>query len=150
MIMPKPKKLLFWILSGLIAYQLFGYLKMHTYADVVVYKRLAKAIMKNDDHMIRYVSDDKTAARILNTQIERDALFYDSQVLLTYYSIKSRRMSPDGKNVYLTVEQVSRVNAPGHNTLLGTNSVRLEHEVQLVLKNDHWVVAHFEDPVINF
>lgn len=148
MIILKPKKFLFWILFGIIAYQVFGYLKVQTYDDVVVYKRLAKAILKQDDYDIRYVSTGDVAAKIQQTQSERKELFYGSKILLTYYKVKSRSLSADEKSVFLIVEQVSRVNPPGYDTLWGENEVRLKHQVKLVMKDHRWVVASFEDPAI--
>lgn len=148
MIILKPKKFLFWILFGVIAYQVFGYLKVQTYDDVVVYKRLAKAILKQDDYELRYVSTGDVAAKIQQTQSERQELFYGSKILLTYYKVKSRSLSADEKSVFLTVEQVSRVNPPGYDTLWGENEVRLKHQVKLVMKDHRWVVANFEDPAI--
>lgn len=148
MIILKPKKLLFWILFGIIAYQAFEYVKVQTHGDVVVYKRLAKAIMKNDDYMIRHVSVDNTAEGILNSQFSRNSLFNESDILLTYYSVKSRSLSYDEQTVNLVVEQVSRVNPPNFNTLWGENEVRIQHEVRLVKKQGHWVVASFEDPAV--
>jgi hypothetical protein len=148
MIITKPKKLLFWILFGIVAYQLFNYVKMQTYDDVVVYKRLAKSIMKNDDYIIGQISDPKVTENILNSQAERNALFYGSNIVLTYYTIKSRSLSAEGDHVYLKVEQVSRVNPPYTNTVWGKNEVRLEHDVRLTKKGDRWVVSYFEDPVL--
>lgn len=146
MIISKPKRLLCWILFGVIAYQVFGYVKIQTYDDVIVYKRLAKAIMKNDDYELRYVSAEGVSSKIIDTKPQRDALFYESKILLTYYKIKSRSVSFDEKTVYLSVEQVSRVNPPGYDTLWGENEVRIKHEVRLEQKDNHWVVASFEDP----
>jgi hypothetical protein len=148
MIILKPKKLLCWILFGLITYQLFGYVKVQTYGDVVVYKRLAKAIMKNDDYELRHVSVGDVASGILNTQAKREALFSTSKILLTYYKIKSRSLSADEQSVFLIAEQVSRVNPLGYDTLWGESEVRIKHEVRLVMKRNHWVVANFVDPAI--
>ncbi len=148
MIILKPKKLLYWILFGIIAYQVFGYVKVQTYGDVVVYKRLAKAILKHDDYELRHVSVGDVASEILQTQAERKSLFYGSKILFTYYMVKSRSLSPDEQSVYLTIEQVSRVNPPGYDTLWGENEVRIEHEVRLILKNGHWTVIRFGDPAI--
>ena len=148
MIILKPKRLLFWLLFGIIAYQAFGYLKIQTHDDVVVYKRLAKAILKQDDYELRYVSTGDVAAKIQQTQAERKKLFYGSNILLTYYKIKSRSISLDEKSAFLVVEQVSRVNPPGFDTLWGENEVRLKHRVRLVMKDKRWVVANFEDPAI--
>lgn len=149
MIILKPKKLLYWILFGVIAYQVFGYVKIQTYGDVVVYKRLAKAILKQDDYELRYVSVGDVASEIKKTQTDRQSLFYGSEILFTFYKIKSRSLSPDEQNVFLIVEQVSRVNPPGYDTLWGENVVRLKHEVRLVMKNRRWVVSSFEDPAID-
>lgn len=148
MIILKPKRLLYWLLFGIIAYQLFGYVKIQTHDDVIVYKRLAKAILKQDDYELRYVSTGDVAAKIQQTQSDRQELFYGSKILLTYYRVKSRSISFDEQSVFLIVEQVSRVNPPGYDTLWGENEVRLEHQVRLVVKDNRWVVANFEDPAI--
>jgi hypothetical protein len=149
MIILKPKRLLYWILFGIIAYQVFGYVKIQTHGDVIVYKRLAKAIMKYDDYELRYVSIGDVASEIQGTQKERQSLFYGSNILFTYYIIKSRSISPDEQSVYLVAEQVSRVNPPGYDTLWGESVVRLKHEVRLVKKDNRWVVSSFEDLAID-
>lgn len=148
MIILKPKKFLFWILFGIIVYQLLGCVKVQTHGDVIVYKRLAKAILKQDDYELRYVSTGDVAAKIEQTQSARQKLFYGSKILLTYYKVKSRSISADEQSVFLVVEQVSRVNPPGFDTLWGENEVCLEHRVKLVVKDNRWVVEHFEDPAI--
>ena len=130
--MMKPKKLLYWILFGIIAFQLFEYVKVQTHGDVMAYKRLAKAIMNNDDYMIQRASVKDTASKILETQGGREELFRGSKILATYYNVKSRKISADQQSVSLVVEQVSRVNPPGYDTLWGEDEVRLKHAVQLV------------------
>ena len=147
--MLKPKKILYWTLFGIVAFQMFEYVKVQTQGDVVAYKRLAKGIMKNDDYAIKHASAQEMASKILQTQGERDKLFYGSDILMTYYKVKSRKMSADEKSVSLVVEQVSRVNPPGYDTLWGENEVRLKHSVQLVKADNHWVVETFDDPVID-
>ena len=147
--MLKPKKLLYWILFGLVAFHLFEYVKVQTSGDVVVYKRLAKAIMKNDGYIIKDVSARDTASKILQSQGGREELFYGSEVLMTYYNVKSRKVSADEKNVSLVVEQVSRVNPPGYDTLWGEQEVRLKHSVHLVKEDNDWVIQSFDDPAID-
>ncbi len=146
--MLKPKKLLYWTLFGVVAFQLFEYVKVQTSGDVVVYKRLAKAIMKNDDYIIKNVSAQDTASRILKSQSGREELFYDADILMTYYNVKSRKVSADEKSVSLVVEQVSRVNPPGYDTLWGEDEVRLKHSVQLVKEDNNWMIKSFDDPAI--
>jgi hypothetical protein len=148
MIILKPKKLLYWILFGFIVYQAFGYAKMQTHNDVLAYKRMAKAIMAYDDYELGHVSVGDVAAKIQQTQSERQQFFYGSKILFTYYSIKSRHMSHDGQSIYLVAEQVSRVNPLNYETLWGEDFVRVEHRVQLVKQGHRWLVANFEDNLI--
>ncbi|CAA6679589.1 MULTISPECIES: hypothetical protein [unclassified Lentimonas] len=147
--MLKPKKLLFWILFGIVAFQLFEYVKVQTEGDVIAYKRLAKAIMKNDDYVIKDASAGELAAKILTTQTGREELFHGSDILMTYYNVKSRKVSADQNSVSLVVEQVSRVNPPGFDTLWGEKEVRLKHAVQLVKRDQDWIIKSFDDPAID-
>jgi len=147
--MLKPKKLLCWTLFGFAAFQMFEYVKVQTHGDVVAYKRLAKAIMKNDGYIIKDVSAKETATKILTTQSGREELFHGSDILMTYYNVKSRKVSADQQSVSLVVEQVSRVNPPGYDTLWGENEVRLKHAVQLVKRDQDWIIQTFDDPAID-
>lgn len=143
-----PKKLFYWLIMGIVAYQLFGYVKMHTSGDVVVYKRFAKAVMENDDFVARSGSLKDVAKRVFEFQDERTALFRGADIVFTYYVIKERRLSEDGKTAYLTAEQVSRVNPEGFDTLWGEQAVRIRHGVQLVLQKNIWMVSQFQDPAM--
>jgi hypothetical protein len=146
--MLKPKKVFYWTLFGVVAFQLFEYVKVQTHSDVVVYKRLAKAMMKNDDYTIKDVAAEGAASKIIQSQSGREELFYGADILMTYYKVKSRKISADEKTVSLVVEQVSRVNPPGYDTLWGEEEVRLKHSVQLVKEDKDWVIENFDDPAI--
>jgi len=146
----KPKKLIFWAIFLIGAYFMFGYVRMHTHGDVVAYKRFAKAVMKKDDYIARQVSVDRSglAGKVLAQHEERMELFGDADIVFTYYTIDERRVSADGKTVYLSAEQVSRVNPEGYDTIWGEREVRIRQTVQMVERDGLWLVASFNDPVM--
>ncbi|MFP4070020.1 MAG: hypothetical protein ACOCVJ_03150 [Verrucomicrobiota bacterium] len=145
----KPKKVIFWIIFGVLAYSMFGYVQMHTRGDVIAYKRFAKAIMKNDDYTVgQMVLEKKLAREVLASGEERMELFDGAEIVFTFYDIDERRLSEDGKTAFISAEQVSRVNPEGFDTIWGEREVRIRQTVRLVLENQAWRIASFNDPAM--
>lgn len=144
----KPKKLLYWTLCGVMAYNFYGYTKMHTSGDVIAYKRFASAVMKEDSYTARNASDGEVAGIALGSQDVREGMFEGADLVFTRYEIKDRQVSADGKMVTLTADQVSRVNPDGFDTLWGEREVRIRQTIRLVQKHDAWKVMQFDDPAV--
>jgi len=146
----KPKKLIFWTIVLIGAYFMFSYVRMHTHGDVIAYKRFAKAVMKKDDYIARQVSVDGSdlANKVISRHDERMELYRDADIVFTYYAIDERRVSEDGRTVYLSAEQVSRVNPEGYDTIWGEEEVRIQHTVQMIKRDGIWLVATFNDPAM--
>ncbi|WP_269523663.1 hypothetical protein [Coraliomargarita parva] len=145
----KPKKVLFWIIFLVIAYNLFNYAKMHTRGEVVAYKRFAKAVMKGDDYTARQLTvDHKLALEVFSRNKQRAELFGNASIVFTYYRIKEWRPGEDGKSVYLVADQISRVNPEGFDTIWGEQKVVIRQTVQMTLVKDAWLVAVFNDPAM--
>ncbi|GEM_PF-2051250 len=147
----KPKKILLWLLFALVAYNVWGYVKMHTRGDVIAYKRFAESIFDGDRTNADRFAVDGLASTVLNDQEKRMEVYRESDQLFTYYKIINRRLSEDGKIVSITAEQVTRVNRYGvtlsfFNKFLGEHAFRIRHRVRLVSENDYWKVYSFSDP----
>lgn len=146
----KLKKLLIWILIGLVTFNIFGYVRMHTRGDVIAYKRFAKALMKGDAYILRSTSTEGIKDRTLNQQAARMDVFTNKDIIFTYYRIRNREISEDGKIVRLVGEQISRVNVEGSsgNKLWGEKAITVRQLVTLVLENNAWKVSEFSDPAM--
>lgn len=144
----KPKRVLFWIVFGILTFNIFGYVRMHTRGDVIIYKQFAKAVMKGDGLGVRYDSTPEVTKAVAESQSARNEAFEGMDIVFTYYRIYKRNASEDGRIVSLSAEQISRVNREGQDKLWGAEAVRIRHNVQLVLENDAWIVQSFSDPAI--
>lgn len=121
---------------------------MHTRGDVIAYKKFAKALMKGDSYVMRNLASGEMVDQVLKHQDDRNDLFQDSDVVFTYYKIKNRNVSEDGKITKLVGEQVSRVNPIGYDTLWGEKAIVVRHTVVMVMHNNAWKVQSFDDPVM--
>ena len=144
--MIKPKKLLLWILFSLVAFNVFNYVKMHTRGDVIAYKKFSKALMKGNAFALKNTAEQGLAKKVLSFQEKRMNRYNDLDIVFTYYKIKSRTLSADGKTSKLVGEQISRVNPLGYDTLWGENAVKVKHSIVLVMHNNAWKVESFIDP----
>ena len=145
----KLRKFLLWMLLAIVGYNLYGYTKQHMSGDVLAYKRLASAVAKNDTNTAqKIVLNSNLATELSEAHAKRQELIGDQSVIFTYYRIKQQRYSSDGNISFILAEQVSRVNPPGVNTLIGENEVRVQHGVQLVRRDNEWFVQKFHDPVM--
>jgi len=132
-----------------IAYNLFGYARMHTRGDVIVYKRFAKAVMQDDSYIVRNTAvKGELPKEVFARQTERKKLFRDGEVVFTYYDIKDRRVGADGSTSSIVADQVSRVNFPGQEKLWGAEEIRIRQSALLVRENDAWVMHDFNDPAM--
>lgn len=146
----KIKKLLFWLLIGLIGFNVFGYVRMHTRGDVIAYKRFSKALMKGDAYQLRNASTENMYERPMKSQESRMELFDNKDIIFTYYRIRDRRVSEDGKIVNIVGEQISRVNVEGSsgNKMWGEREIKVRQLVTVVLQNNAWKVSDFSDPAM--
>ncbi|MFP4204179.1 MAG: hypothetical protein ACLFS4_07605 [Opitutales bacterium] len=144
----KPKKIIYWIIFGVLAYQLFGCVKTHTSGDVIAYKRFSKALLKQDSYVARQVARNPLAREALAREGARKELFEGVEIVFTYYTIEDRRLSDDGKRSFIVAHQVSRVNPEGVDTLWGEGKVRIQQQVELVLKDGRWEVVKLNDPTL--
>lgn len=142
----KLRKILYWILFLLIGFNVFNYVKVHTQGEVIAYKKFAKAMMKGDRYIMRNNSNEELTNKVMAKQEQRLKAYEDVDVVFTYYRIKDRRVSEDGKIAVLVGEQVSRVNPIGYNTLWGETTIEVRQNVTLRLHNDAWKIQDFEDP----
>jgi hypothetical protein len=121
---------------------------MHTRGDVIAYKKFAKALLKGDRYILKNASTEEEADRVLSVQEARLKDFVDTEVVFTYYRIKDRTISADGKLSQLVGEQVSRVNPIGADTIWGDQALIIRQVVTLVMKNNAWKVQEFADPAM--
>lgn len=142
----KLKKVIFWIIFGVIAYILLDYTHTHTRNDVLSYKRFADAVLKGDDFLVRTTSMGPVAAQVSESQEARQELLGGAKRVFTYYRILDRNVTDDGKFSFITAEQVSRVNPEGFDTVWGEVAVRIRHTVKLEAQNHSWRVVQFSDP----
>ncbi|PXA04659.1 hypothetical protein DDZ13_05665 [Coraliomargarita sinensis] len=124
------------------------YVKVHTSGDVVAYKRFAKAVMENDHHGVRKVSNKELAAETFRNNEERRKVYQGARVLFTYFEVISQKLARDGKSSSLVVEQVSRVSSGGQTGIWGDREIRVRHTAQLEKENHTWKVAGFIDPAM--
>lgn len=143
------KRIIFWAVFALIAYHLFGYVKVHSSSDVVTYKLLAEAVAENDTYSIKQMVDNEVySQRIIETQEQREKLIGENTVLFTYYVIQKHTYSAGGDSSYILAEQVNRVNPPGEDSLIGQHEIRIRHGIELVKEGDRWLVVRFDDPAM--
>ncbi len=142
----KLKKFIFWAVFALLAYNFFGYVKVHTSGDVTAYKRFAKALMNEDSYLARITCVQPEYVReVMKSQAKRSEVFNGFNIILTYYVIKDQKLSADGTHSYIVAEQVSRVNPPGVTTIRGEHEVRIRHVVELENQDGNWLISKFED-----
>ncbi|MGJ8649919.1 MAG: hypothetical protein ACSHX4_06140 [Opitutaceae bacterium] len=145
----KPKKIIFWAIFAILAYNFFSYSITHSSSEVIAYKRFAKALLKNDSYVARELTLDRNyALAVFDENPARQKLFGDNSIVFTYYVIKEQRVSDDEQTAFVIAEQVSRVNPKGQSTVWGTSEVRILHKVKLVKKNDVWKLESFHDPAM--
>lgn len=146
--MSRLRKYLLWLLFGLIAFNVFNYVKMHTNGDVIAYKKYAKALMAGDRYILKNASNDALVDSLLAVQEARKSSFEDLDVVFTYYKIKDRRLSEDGKTSRIVGHQISRVNGMQQDTLWGEREIVIQQTITLTLKNSAWKVTQFTDPAV--
>ncbi len=145
----KPKKFIFWVIFAILVYNFWGYTKVHTSGDVIAYKRFARALIQDDDFLVKQTAlSTGYGAKVFAAQLARKKYFKGKQIVFTYFVIKEQRLSEDRKVSYLLAEQVSRVNPIGVATIWGDSEVRIQHRVQLVQVDKTWKVAQFTDPAM--
>lgn len=145
----KLRKILLWILFGLIALNVFNYSKMHTRGDVITYKKFAKALMKSDSYVMRTLADRGITEQVMQVQDERLEPYEDVDVIFTYYRIRDRRISEDGRIATLVGEQISRVNPIGYDTLWGEQKIVVRQVTTLVMQNNAWKLQSFNDAAMD-
>ncbi len=138
---------LFFICS--LGYIGFGFVKVHTSADVIAYKSFSKALMKGD--LIRakrmVLSDDVLAA--LDSSKDR-ASRYKGTIRFTYHQVLNHDYTGNGEEARLKVKQIIRMDpANGESTLWGSQTLEEVHTVVLRKNEDgHWKIIFFDEALI--
>lgn len=144
----KPKRVIFWAVFGFCAYQLFGYFKTHTDPDVVTYKRFAKAVVDQNDYVLKTTAEQNVFGNAGVLKASNDKQLEGFEQIITYYVINSHRKSPDGRRAYIQAEQVTRVNPEGIDSFWGKEVIRIPHTVELFRDGDAWKIVEFRAPVV--
>ena len=142
----KLKRLLLWAVLGIGAYYLFGYFKTHTDADVVTYKRFAKALISENTYVLKTTAEQGVYGHADAFKASNDKQLEGFEPIITYYVINRHRKSPDGRRAYIQAEQVTRVNPEGIDVFWGQQEVRIPHIVELQLEGDAWKIVDFQAP----
>lgn len=143
--MPGIPKLIFWAIVLVGGYYGLNYVKVHTSADVVAYKRFAKAVLNADSHVARQVADSELVEAVIEKDDRRQELYNGVRILLTYYKVLSQNLTPDGNSSILVVEQISRVDSAGQPGFWGDREIRMRHTAKLEYENYRWRVTHFDE-----
>lgn len=144
----KPKRLIFWTVFGICAYQTFGYFKTHTDPDVVAYKRFAKAVISQNNYVLKTTAEHDVFGNANTLKASNDKQLEGFEQIITYYVINSHRKSPDGLRAFIQAEQVTRVNPEGIDTFWGKEEIRIPHTVELFRDGDAWKIVEFRAPEV--
>lgn len=146
--MAKLKKLLFTGLFLFLVFFGFDYYKLHTESDVIAAKRFSKAVLNQDDYVLRMTSTPEVSSAAFKSNGKRFELFRDLRIRFTYHTIKSRFINPEGTKSEIIMEQVSRVSRRGNHIPWGDGEVRLYQKAKLEKQNSIWRVVSYEDPAM--
>lgn len=138
------RTLLLMVVLGLIGYNAYDYLSVHLSPDVMAYKRFANAVLAGEASNVRALIGDPAVDDAFLATVERDEL-YPGKIRFSFYTVLSRRFSPDGNTVELKVRQQVRYDPPWAETLIGAESHRDIQYAVLRREGGIWKVVEFTD-----
>lgn len=127
----------------------FGFVKVHTSADVIAYKSFSKALMKGDLIRAKRMVHSDDALTALEQSEERGTR-YEGHIRFTYHQVLSHDYTANGEEARLKVKQITRMDPKGGDTTLwGSQTVEEIHTVVLRKNEDGlWRIVFFDEALI--